>query len=1565
MLCPLDVSTDDEPGIPGEFDEDKKPYFFPARRQRDADNAEQRDGFICRWEYRGHSDCIKGVRVTGEDSFGRMRIVSTDGRSIDSWLELGNGDSVKTARVEHNVINAIAYIPPLNVVVAASGDSLVVFDGRTMRYLATLSTSKKVLLQLQYNLARDEIISGGSDGCFVWRLTATPFKPYAQEVVPYELTLLHGFKGCSHWAGRMFFDERSQVIITIDGMKVQKYDAGAATTNLYIIKRAHESPVTVVLWVGESENIVTGCMGGLLKIWACQHTDANGVKRSRHGRWRQRKRVWRARAHRKGCGRSPALVKSFEGHSGGITGLVRHCLNSSYIVSSGEDGTLRVWDVDRLAAVTTVRVPWAVSTLWAFSGSGGQARLVCASPDGGIKTMVVRQVCHPLSFDTDVARNIHYFPPVGQSIEEPSSVSANGKRSRESDVGLVLVQMKQGLWGLMPETLLWTTGTQPATNTKTSVSSTATTCVSQAGLIPPGTDESHHSLERTESEISNLEFGDGDAVALDEGNTTSSLFHSWPSLSCVVERYSHHVLSRRRRRVICLADSGVLDTYAFDAERGEARKISSRDIDLHANGATATSMCLLPGIPDYVLASLERLLPSQTSIDDPLSDRPICGGAIGEGGNDDNYRDRPCGRTGRRKQASQVAREKADQVVAIGTSHGGVILVETVANGTTLDFLEGVFASKVVHMAFSYASSDGAILPSKADPGNELPTTCAQVGRLICVGHDTNGAVALKGLAVSSLTEQFSLRLIEAPTCVRVASERPVLAVGYADGTVNAINFGQDRVAEVESGQLIGTHTAEISTIAFSTRYHCMATGSADGLIMIWDLNGQQLHGIYLQSPALAVEFMEISGELLVSSSSGLSRIHPRGWCPLRLLIANDRADRRAAAERSGSNKGIRCGREDGLASVTVRGNEARVREDESSIPSRGDSSFSGRRRPADHGVRKNATGRRFTSRVGLQILNQDAAGSSETKDGVVRQTKLQGDTNGNPDKPPDEIVEGEWTPPEDAGMPGPSRLVYGPTPRGGGGKGTGASASTNRVDQNVHTILDCMSAKVSSIPTSPPPPLVRTAKDSTKVLHSTLVTSSPWSVTSRGGKKTPGGASAGDNDARPDERPEVASMMAPLALPIRGAHPQAGGSISFANNSRIERGATDDTSTKGGAGDETPIGLEEGSQTQSIVDSGFKVLPAVKAALGTPPCDVSTETSRFAPALSSRTSLTPLSDNFLDGILPSVPSIPQVPVMPLRSARCGKRKPSLGKALRVAHAVADKVISNIDAPVEERHRRPSVKKSTPTHRLKRDATSDASQLKTFSVAFAPAPAASTSLVMSGLALRTIEPSDSNQGMGASAKDLHGVREGASIPGTVTEDQPRSVRSAPRIRQASHVPATPACDPQAPETASPAMTIRWYRSPRRGEQRPRLTPPFVLPGGGIGAGTATAAAAKDSHSYKTLISIPRAVTKRFLEEDVTSLMSRPTLSPSPPVVRTSNCRAFGVISPRSWSADADGECHLSSPLRAHTREGTLCEHRNTTKSNGSVASFFPARFRVGHRIPVTSRRWEQAVSQGR
>lgn len=97
-------------------------------------------------------------------------------------------------------------------------------------------------------------------------------------------------------------------------------------------------------------------------------------------------------------------------------------------------------------------------------------------------------------------------------------------------------------------------------------------------------------------------------------------------------------------------------------------------------------------------------------------------------------------------------------------------------------------------MALCYASTDDAILGNKAIPGNKRSVTCTKdTQRLVCVGYNANGTVTIKGLAIPSLAEKFSLHLIEVPTCVRVASRRPVLAVGFADGALNVVTFGQDR----------------------------------------------------------------------------------------------------------------------------------------------------------------------------------------------------------------------------------------------------------------------------------------------------------------------------------------------------------------------------------------------------------------------------------------------------------------------------------------------------------------------------------------------------------------------------------------------------------------------------------------------------------------------------------------------------------------------------------------------------------------------------------------------------
>lgn len=222
----------------------------------------------------------------------------------------------------------------------------------------------------------------------------------------------------------MVWDEESQIIITIDGMKVKTYDAVTAL-NLHTIRKAHESPVTAGLWMGESKNIVTGCMGGSVKVWACQHTDVNrgnnGRRRRRHFRRRSCRR--RERTQNSSRSQSPALVEQFKGHSGTITGLVRHCLNRAYIISCSTDGSLRVWDVDRLAPVTSVRLPCPATSLWALRGPGGRCRVVYAESEGSIRTMVVHQVCQPLSFDTEGARNVCYSPPLMGRVEEPSDVS--------------------------------------------------------------------------------------------------------------------------------------------------------------------------------------------------------------------------------------------------------------------------------------------------------------------------------------------------------------------------------------------------------------------------------------------------------------------------------------------------------------------------------------------------------------------------------------------------------------------------------------------------------------------------------------------------------------------------------------------------------------------------------------------------------------------------------------------------------------------------------------------------------------------------------------------------------------------------------------------------------------------------------------------------------------------------------------------------------------------------------------------------------------------------------------
>lgn len=118
---------DGEPGVPGiDTDEEGRPYFFPAHPKFPADSQEQWDGLTPRWHYTGHTDAIKSVCVMGEDTFGRMRFASTDGRGLHTWLELGDDDCVRKSRSNDDDggafenITSMANVTSADVIVAVS-----------------------------------------------------------------------------------------------------------------------------------------------------------------------------------------------------------------------------------------------------------------------------------------------------------------------------------------------------------------------------------------------------------------------------------------------------------------------------------------------------------------------------------------------------------------------------------------------------------------------------------------------------------------------------------------------------------------------------------------------------------------------------------------------------------------------------------------------------------------------------------------------------------------------------------------------------------------------------------------------------------------------------------------------------------------------------------------------------------------------------------------------------------------------------------------------------------------------------------------------------------------------------------------------------------------------------------------------------------------------------------------------------------------------------------------------------------------------------------------------------
>lgn len=444
------------------------------------------------------------------------------------------------------------------------------------------------------------------------------------------------------------------------------------------------------------------------------------------------------------------------------------------------------------------------------------------------------------------------------------------------------------------------------------------------------------------------------------------------------------------------------------------------------------------------------------------------------------------------------------------------------------------------------------------------------------------------------------------------------------------------------------------------------------------------------------------------------------------------------------------------------------------------------------------------------------------------------------------------------------------------------------------------------------------------------------------GGEETLRQAVSGEQCARQDDQTSREPTRGAITTspPPETERPDPGTTpIAGTTPADIERGIDDDELVETDATKETPSKREENYRRG---DDGGSV--------------VGTDLAASSSINYSTTDYTLLSGSFLDGVVPCL--LNQHGAMPWRSTGCQLCTTPLDNCPNDGRfdtevVAAEIATGNADKPSFKRRGRTVAVKATQQRR----ATNASSLLKPNrqKVARGRAPRlTSASVTISGQAL-----TDKLHCSTASKKD-------ATLFSLLS-------------------PSTPAWKPPLwDETHDVPLAISAYPSLGRRQNRlvPASTPP-MLGGGGIGAGTAAAIAAKDVHNVVPPTSTSRAIMKPVVVGNLGSPISRWPLPPSPPASGAGSYRAFGVISPRLWSEGGGDCCRMSltprrgngesSPWTPGSQPGEVArwgciggngQHNSSVPvSRGNSTSFFPVRPRPGRSIPAPFRNQEQTAPQ--
>lgn len=495
-------------------------------------------------------------------------------------------------------------------------------------------------------------------------------------------------------------------------------------------------------------------------------------------------------------------------------------------------------------------------------------------------------------------------------------------------------------------------------------------------------------------------------------------------------------------------------------------------------------------------------------------------------------------------------------------------------------------------------------------------------------------------------------------------------------------------------------------------------------------------------------------------------------------------------------------------------------------------------------------------------------------------------------------------------------------------------------------------------------------------------------------------------NCAHRDERFETASAETPppIAPPTSGPKPRGNNRNLVVGDTAIE-GETADKNAENGATSEIQCNFGD----TLALHNGTPPLVAATVARK-PPCMVAAETSLFSAAQApntaqaTSTALLSLSGSFSDGVVPCF-TLGQHETACTTEIRPAMSMPSACHGTTAAAETVKNLMvlgnhkggnllctKELEWPTAVKQSQASGHRSRTTYRVKR-MTAGRSFKKSSATASAPGPSSpsftkndhavpDTGAELEPAKIELELPFETKQGMGRMIGET-------LVGGKADREQPRSLRRDISSDQVIPVPVPPPYKPSLWEDPQHAlMGIRPYRSRvlvtaatvasvrAREEQQRGPNQPLLF--SDSRAGTVAAVTAKDVHHVMPRASVPRPTMKIFHAEDLMTFVSQPPRYPSPPVSRNRG-RAFGVISPLSWSADScdhrvttaprpAGSDDSSREAAASQRGGSSpwgCRHIATSSQNGSVPnnSFFPVRPRASRRVPGPFRSRAQTVPQ--